>query len=201
MDDVPQAGRRPAWTPILVPAVCTCTIMRSEWSTPGAARILADRGEDYRELQRSLDTLQRVQWIESLVAPDGWEVMSTFTFRWQASAASAQRCFTRWIRKRLPGVSYFYAIEANPSRDGNHVHSLWADASGVNRRVVWSEVFERWGRARIEPVRSKRDSSDYASKYLCKPNAWYDVHLQWHRMRKLHDADFQLHSELRAGAK
>lgn len=162
---------------------------------PGAARFLAEKGEEYLKLQLSLDKLQRVAWIESLVAPDGWEVMSTFTFRWEASVESARRCFTRWIRKRLPGVSWYYAIEANPSREGCHVHSLWADASGFRRKALWQEALKRWGFARIEPVRSKRDSSDYASKYLTKTDGWFDVYLQWHRMQKLHHADFKLRSE------
>lgn len=158
----------------------------------GPDRILADAGEDYLKLQLALDKVQRVAWIESLVAPGGWEIMSTFTFRWEASVESARRCFTRWIRKRLPGVSYYYAIEGNPSRAGCHVHSLWADARGFRRKALWQESLQRWGYARIEPVRNKRDSSDYASKYLCKTDGWFDVHLQWHRKQKLHNSDFVL---------
>lgn len=170
----------------------------NDYLCAGAQRILVDRGEDYMKLQLSADKRQRVQWIESLVAPDGWDVMCTFTFRWSASAASAQRVFTRWINRKLPQLSYFYAIEPNPSHDGNHVHSLWSDARGVYRREVWADAFQRWGRARVEPVRSKRDSSDYASKYLCKPNAWYDIKLQWHRLQKLHDVNFKLRAEVAA---
>jgi len=161
----------------------------------GSERILAGRGDDYAKLQLHLDKLQRVAWIEDLVAPTGWEVMSTFTFRWEASVDSARRCFTRWIRKRLPGVSWYYAIEANPSREGCHVHSLWADASAFHRKSLWQEARKKWGYARIEPVRSKRDSSSYASKYLSKTDGWYDVHLQWHRLQKLHEAGFELSGE------
>jgi hypothetical protein len=172
----------------------------------GRERVLVDRrdleGENREKamkLQLACDKIQRVAWIEDLSAPGGWEIMTTFTFRWEASADSARRCFTRWIRRELPGVSFFYALEPNPSRDGHHVHSLWCDCghvltkrSGCRDLVrsvegfdVWRHAFERWGRARVELVESKRDSSDYASKYLCKPNAWYDVHLQSYRWRAL----------------
>jgi hypothetical protein len=159
-------------------------------------RILADSGEGYRKLQLSLDKLQRVSWIESLVAPSGWEVMSTFTFRWEASIESCRRCFERWIVKRLPAVTYFYAVEGNPSgREGFHIHSLWADAETVYRKAIWQETFKKWGRARVEPVRSKRDSSAYASKYLCKENAWWNVKLQWHRSQALRGEPFSLDCE------
>lgn len=165
----------------------------------GPERVLADPGEEYWKLQLAVDKLQRVGWIESLAAPGGWEVMTTFTFRWEASADSARRVFTKWIRRELPGVSYFYAIEPNPSRDGHHLHSLWADCGevitkrarsrdlvrSINGLDVWRSRFDRWGRARVELVHSRKDSSAYASKYLCKPNAWYDVHLQSYRWRAL----------------
>lgn len=97
----------------------------------GAERILAEPGEEYSKLQLHLDKLQRVRWIENL-AP--WRVMATFTFRWQAGIFSAQRCFEKTMRRRLPGVSYYEAIEANPGRDGYHVHSLWADCETVYRK-------------------------------------------------------------------
>lgn len=131
------------------------------------------------KLQLHLDKLQRVQWIQEL-AP--WSVMATFTFRWQAGIYSAQRCFEKTMRRRLPGVSYYEAIEANPGRDGYHVHSLWADCRTVYRKEEWSNWLKRYGRSRIEPVRSAADVSDYASKYLCKGDAWWNVKLQWHRL-------------------
>lgn len=160
--------------------------------TVGDERVLAPLGESGLKLQLALDKIQRVAWIENLVAPSGWDVMCTFTFRWEASIESARRCFERWVARDLPRVSYFYAIEPNPSRDGHHVHSLWADAKTVWRKGVWQDVFKRWGRARIEPVRSKEHSTEYASKYLCKADAWYNVHLQWHRIQRLQDAKFRL---------
>jgi len=168
----------------------------NDCSTLGPERVLIAPSEEGMKAQLALDKLQRVSWIESLVAPGGWEVMSTFTFRWESSLESTRRCFTRWIARDLPRISYFYGIEQNPSRDGYHVHSLWADCRSVFRKAVWQDRHDRWGRARIEPVRSKQDSSEYASKYLCKPNAWYDIKLQWHRLQKLHDVKFKLREDL-----
>jgi hypothetical protein len=118
--------------------------------------------------------------------------MATFTFRWEAGIYSAQRCFEKWMRKRLPGVSYYEAIEANPGRDGYHVHSLWADCHSVYRKEQWADWFGRYGRALIEPVRSAGDVSGYASKYLSKEDSWWNVKLQWHRLQAIKAANFKL---------
>lgn len=134
------------------------------------------------KFQLQLDKLQREAWIMEL-AP--WEVTATFTFRWEASLDSARRCYERWMRRKLSRLSYFYSIEENPSRDGHHVHSLWAGCRGVYRKEAWASWFERYGRARIEPARKVGDCADYAAKYLCKPNAWWNVKLQWDRQQRL----------------
>jgi len=96
------------------------------------------------------------------------------------------------MRRHLARVSYFYALEENPCRDGFHVHALWADAGSVFRREAWAAWFKAYGRARIEPVRSKGDVSDYCSKYVTKEGAWWNVKLQWHRLQGLHRAPFAL---------
>lgn len=145
------------------------------------------------EMQSVLDRYQRVQWIESL-AP--WSVMFTGTFRWEASVWSAGRCFEKFMHKRLPGVSWFEAIERNPSRYGYHVHALWADCKGVFRKEEWASWFKKYGRCKIELVRNKGDVSEYASKYLSKPNDWWNVYLQWHRMEAIRGQKFGLCGEL-----
>jgi len=155
----------------------------------GPERILAQRGDEYLKLQLSLDKFQRVQWIQGL-AP--WQVMATMTFRWHAGIYSAQRVFEKWMRRRLPGVSYVEAIEANPGRDGYHVHALWSDCTTVHRKEEWANWFKRYGRARIEPVRKAVDVSDYASKYLVKGDSWFNVKLQWHRLQAIRDPSFAL---------
>lgn len=155
----------------------------------GPEREITRDGEDFLKLQLQRDKLQKVQWIQSLAE---WQVMATFTFRWEAGIYSAQRCFEKWMRQRLPGVSYFEAIEPNPGRDGYHVHALWADCQWVSRKDQWANWFKRYGRALIEPVRSLEDVQDYASKYLAKSDAWWNVKLQWHRLQKIKNASFEL---------
>lgn len=106
-----------------------------------------------------------------------WSVMAHQTFRWEASLESTQRCYEKFMRRVLPDVSYFYAIEQNPSRSGHHVHALWADCTGVQRSAVWNDWHDRYGRARIEPVRGQIDVCDYCAKYVCKERAWWNLKL------------------------
>lgn len=165
--------------------------MSTSSTTIGVERILVGPGEECRKLQLHLDKIQRVEWIQNL-AP--WRVMATFTFRWEVGIFSAQRCFEKTMRRRLPGVSYYEAIEANPSRDGYHVHSLWADCETVFRKQEWANWLKRYGRSRIEPVRSRADVSDYASKYLVKGDSWWNVCLQWHRRQQISGVPFSISS-------
>ena len=162
----------------------------------GDPRILSERGEDYLKLQLALDKVQRVAWIESLVAPTGWEIMATGTFRWNASCGSASKCFERWMQRKYPRLSYYYACECHPGGHGYHVHSLWADCRDLFRKEGWADWCKRYGWSQINLVRSKRDSASYASKYLTKPNGWWNVKLQWHRLQKLQNAEFKLREEV-----
>lgn len=141
------------------------------------------------KLQLHLDKLVMVSWVDGL-AP--WQVIAHLTFRWEVSLDAARRGYERWMRRGLPEVSYFFAEEANPCRDGYHIHALWADARTVYRKEAWASWFKRFGRARIEPVRNQGDVSDYCSKYVTKEGAWWNVNLQWHRSQALRGASFQL---------
>jgi hypothetical protein len=82
-------------------------------------------------------------WVHSL-AP--WQVISHMTFAWEASIWSAQRCYEKFMKQELWGVSYFYALEPNPGRDGYHVHALWCDCENKSRRVIWQTWFGRYAR-------------------------------------------------------
>ena len=95
-------------------------------------------------------------WVHSL-AP--WSVIAHHTFAWEASIWSAQKSFELFMRRTIPDVGYFYVIEENPSRDGHHVHALWANCDEVLRRDVWRKWFDRYGRSRIEPCRISRRCS------------------------------------------
>lgn len=147
--------------------------------------------------QRTFDAQQMASWVNWL-AP--WEVISHLTFAWECSQDSGRRVFERFMLRHLARVSYFYALEQNPARDGFHVHCLWADCSSVFRREAWAAWFGRYGRARIEPVRSHEDVSDYVSKhvvssYVTKDPIWWNLKLQWHRIQAMHNAEFKLRDE------
>jgi len=123
-------------------------------------------------------------WVNGL-AP--WKVIAHHTFVWEASIWSAQKSYERFMAKRCADVSYFYALEENPSRDGHHVHALWADCEGVQRSEIFARWKESYGRNRIEPVRSRQDVAAYCSKYVTKERAWWNVKLVspdlWHSAR------------------
>lgn len=106
-----------------------------------------------------------------------WKVFGTFTFRWVASVDSAKRCFERFIRARLPGnVSVFWVIEVHPGGHGAHAHALF-DRTDWPRKEMWEAWFKRYGRARIEPLRSFRGREYCASKYVCKDTSWWSYRL------------------------
>jgi hypothetical protein len=113
-------------------------------------------------------------WVHSL-AP--WQVISHMTFAWEASIWSAQRCYEKFMKREMWGVSYFYALEQNPGRDGYHVHALWCDCKSKSRRETWRTWFERYGRNRIEPVNNRDDVADYCAKYVTKEGSWWNVKL------------------------
>ena len=110
-------------------------------------------------------------WVHSL-AP--WQVISHLTFSWQASIWSAQRCYEKFMRTEMRGVSYFDALEENIRARWHHAHAfgVTAKASRGNTSGGW---FEHSGRNRIEPVNKRDDVADYCAKYACKEGAWWDV--------------------------
>jgi len=153
--------------------------------------------------QHQLDHDQMAGWVSTL-AP--WQIVAHLTWRDRVgldgigrgiSAMSAAKSYEGFMRRQLPHVTYFYAVEPNPSRYGTHVHALWADAGGVYRKEAWASWFKRFGRARIEPVRNCDDVSRYLSKYVTKRadqvnGVWWHFKLQWHRIQKINDVTFTL---------
>jgi hypothetical protein len=121
--------------------------------------------------------IEKGDWIRSL-AP--WQVISHLTCSSEASIWSAQRRYEKFMRMGMRGVSYFYALEQNPGRDGYHAHTLWCDCKGKSRRTVWKTWFDRYGRNRVEPVNNRDDVADYCAKYVCKEGAWRNVKLLSH---------------------
>ena len=153
---------------ILVREVCTKAV--NQQARMNSARNIEP---DLRMKAAQLN-VEMGDWMHSL-AP--WQVISHMTFAWEASVWSAQRCYEKFMRKEMWGVSYFYALEQNPGRDGFHVHALWCDCKNKSRRATWRAWFERYGRARIEPVNNRDDVADYYAKYVTKEGAWWNVKL------------------------
>jgi hypothetical protein len=118
--------------------------------------------------------LEMSAWVSGLAH---WQVIAHHTFVWEASIWSAQKSYEKFMKRECKDVSYFYACEENPSRDGHHVHALWADSTGVHRSHIWERWKERFGRNRIEPVKSRDDVVSYCSKYVTKEGAWWNVKL------------------------
>ena len=131
-------------------------------------------------------------WVHSL-AP--WKVFATHTFCWESSLWSSRRVYERFMRQALPGVSYFYAIEQNPSRDGHHVHAMW-DSESAPRKATHREWLKRYGRNRIEPILSKGDVLKYCAKYVCKDGAWWDFKLSQSQRATIGGAGLQGRTDL-----
>jgi hypothetical protein len=114
------------------------------------------------------------EWVKQLRP---WQSFGTFTYSWESSFESTRRCFEKFMRIEAHGVSYFYAMEENPGRNGHHVHALLYSPVEARRKLLWESWFNRYGRARIEAVKSSLDVSDYCAKYVCKERAWWNLKL------------------------
>lgn len=112
-------------------------------------------------------------WVMGLV-PE-WQAFATLTFPWEAGLQSTINSYERFMRKGLPSVNHFYAVERNPSRAGHHVHAIWSQSGDINRKDAWQKWFDRYGRARIEPVRHRQNVVDYCAKYIIKDQDWFNV--------------------------
>lgn len=156
------------------------------------------RSTEYREpeewTQREKIVGAMAVFVQGLVPK--WEDYGTFTFAAPYSQNAAVKAWERFMRTRLPGVRYFYAIEDNPSRQGTHVHALTRGLGIIRRKDVWKEWFELYGRNRITPILSRlipvRTTSDgyewrtdlipddgitvpaYVAKYVVKEGAWWN---------------------------
>jgi hypothetical protein len=126
------------------------------------------------------------EWVNGLC---GWNWIGHFTFRFEASIWSTQKRFPEFISAVAPDLSCFYAVEQNPSRDGHHVHALIGNTRELRRKAIWRAWFERYGRNRIEPIRSADDVAGYCAKYVCKRRAWWDVAIDRATREKLNSVD------------
>ena len=116
-------------------------------------------------------------WVQSVTE---WDLFVTMTYRWSASPQSAARCFERFMRQEMRGVSYFYVVEQNPDGGGYHVHGLWCDC-GAQRTEIWKKWFIRYGINRIEPIESRLHVADYCAKHVTKETLHWNIRLLGNR--------------------
>ena len=134
---------------------------------------IEERNKELESLKQQLTT-----WVNGL-AP--WKEFFTGTFAGEFSERSACSAFERFMRKHAPDVSYFYVSEANPSREGHHIHALLCDTIGLSYANLGKKWFKTYGINKLERIRSVDDVGSYcakhAGKYLTKGNGWYNINL------------------------
>ena len=143
---------------------------------------LLEKQDEELRLKKILKKFEMADWVHGLKP---WEVIANMTFVWECSLDSATRCHEKFMKRELPSVSYFYALEANPGRKGYHIHALFSDTYGVRRSLVWKKWFDKYGRNRIEPVKSKMNVTSYVSKYVTKEGAWWNLQIKPDGLRSL----------------
>ncbi len=111
------------------------------------------------------DSEEIITWVHNM-AP--WKVFATHTFKRCLGEWEAAEAYQKFMLRVLPSVTYFYGVEENPSRDGHHIHAMWAHCGDILRRAVWKQWFHQHGRCRIEPIRKPTSVSNYCTKYVVK---------------------------------
>jgi hypothetical protein len=135
-------------------------------------------GEEMQSQRDFLLSMEYANWIHGLTS---WQVYFTGTFRWPASLDSAVRGFKKFMMKQYHECNYFAAFEPFPSGYGWHNHSLIErPGRDIYCKEMWSAWFQRFGRNKVELIRSREDVASYASKYCVKQaigKGWYEVHV------------------------
>lgn len=106
-----------------------------------------------------------------------WDWWSTWTFTRPYSAESASRCFEAFMRTLGHDTKYLYAIEANRTREGTHVHAVVGNVYSIRRDDTWARWFKRYGRCHIVPFNEHELTAcgQYLSKYLAKGACWWNL--------------------------
>jgi len=84
------------------------------------------------------------------------------------SQVAALKAFRNFMVRGFVDCDYFVAVEPNPSSDGHHLHGLIWRKEELFRSGMWRKWYDRFGRARIEPVRDQGQVVSYCSKYNVK---------------------------------
>ena len=106
-----------------------------------------------------------------------WHYFFTITFRRpRRDVISIQRDVKQHLRGFTRGRA-FIAIEPHKSSLA-HVHGLIRSSSpfpNFKASTLWIELFQRFGRSTVSPVRSQHEVAGYCSKYVAKGSAYeYD---------------------------
>lgn len=121
-------------------------------------------------------------WVHGLSA---WQIFMTGTFAFErgVSLPSSIRAFEKYRRRALRDCDVFVAHEAHPGGHGTHVHALInSGGTELRRTQLWADWKSHYGRARIEPIRSRADVEKYCSSYVVKDrDAWWDFALELDR--------------------
>ena len=96
---------------------------------------------------------------------------------------NAKKYFERYMTRTLKDVSWFYAVEPNPGRQGHHLHALMCPPTGgkISHKELGLTWWERYGWNKVQDIRSKKDISGYCTKhivrYLNKGAGWYNIQI------------------------
>lgn len=121
-----------------------------------------------------------IDWIEGITR---WTTKFDMTFKWNCDEFRARQLFVAWMEKQLPSSTFLFATERDPMQDkvmntkqglnqACHVHAItdtdWhiLKANGTTRTSKWSNWKQRYGRCRIEPIKSISAASGYALKKI-----------------------------------
>ena len=134
---------------------------------------------------RTLTTRETfLAWADQIAQ---WTTKADFTFTWNCTEFTARKKFEEFMRKTLPSSSYLYSIERDPNQNkvmptseginqACHIHAVtdtdwhWLKQGNVYRRDIWEAWHNKYGRNRIEPVKSKRDALGYCCLLYKSPS-------------------------------
>ena len=110
-----------------------------------------------------------------------WDYFLTVTFRWWARPEQSQPHFS-YIRRALTSYApqhLFLGAELHKKGD-LHVHGLYqsavlAEAPWPRAQELWHVLFKRFGRSKVEVIRSQGDVVNYCTKYVTKELTDYNI--------------------------
>lgn len=120
-------------------------------------------------------------WLESMPWDYFWTVTSR---RPRRDALALIRDVSHHFRSLDYASALFIACEPHRLSRNLHAHGLYRSETGTQLGLslgvpspggIWEGLFYRFGRSRVEPIRSTSEVSAYCSKYvtkLCDPDDW-----------------------------